>query len=304
MPIEDNKILMSLLSEVHRIRALDFTQYKERMLLRRIDARMAKVGLKNIEGYIEYIKVHHEEIDELVDSFGVNVTDFFRNPDSFRAIENLVLPKLIEAKRRKSHRLIRIWSCGCSIGDEPYSMAMLLNDALESSNDGFTVTIIGTDIDKAALDTAKSSTYTRERLKALDDEKLDKYFDMIGEDDYRIKPKIRSTVLFRLQDMINDKPIKMCDMILCRNVLIYFNKSLQEEILLKFYECMNPGGYLVLGMYETLIGDSRKRFVTVDNRLRVYQRPEISQTDAVSPMMSQGDIDILINEMLTGAKKI
>ncbi|MBU1922591.1 protein-glutamate O-methyltransferase CheR [Patescibacteria group bacterium] len=298
MSITDNVSLMRLLTKIHEDKGLDFTQYKESTLLRRINSRLHKYELSSFDDYIKVLEESPDEYNELINALTINVTEFFRNPESFEAIKETIIPRVILSKHKKQHKIIRAWSCGCSSGDEPYSLAILFSERLGNAKGRFLLTIIGSDIDKNALKEAEAMTYSRERVKAIDNKLLQKYFEKNESDNFKLKNSVRSLVRLRRHDVIKDIPFMRCDVILCRNLLIYFNKELQEEILLKFYQCLNPGGSLILGMVESLIGPSINIFEHVNNRLRIYRRPEQDFGCGENDIISQKEIDKIVNEML------
>ncbi|MBU1998996.1 MAG: protein-glutamate O-methyltransferase CheR, partial [Candidatus Omnitrophica bacterium] len=269
MALTDDPALLRLFTKLNNEKGLDFTRYKEKSVLRRIETRLKKHNLDSYDDYIRVLDSNPEEYTRLLGALTINVTEFFRNPESFEAIRKVVIPRIIYSKRALQHKIIRAWSCGCSFGDEPYSLAMLFMERLGNARDKFLLAVIGSDIDKEALDNAGPVIYSRDRLRAVDRGLLDKYFDKMDGDKFRLKTKVTGLVRFRRHDIVKDKPFLNCDLILCRNLLIYFNKELQEEVLLKFYECLNPGGFLVLGMVESLVGASVNAFEHVNNRLRI-----------------------------------
>ncbi len=173
-------------------------------------------------------------------------------------------------------------------------------EKLGSKREEYILSITGSDIDSKALQAARSMIYSKGNLEAVDKKLLTQYFDQVEGGQFKLKNILRGLVRFRQHDVIKDPPFKFCDIILCRNLFIYFNKQLQEEILLKFYDCLNPGGFLVLGMVESLIGAASNLFEHVDNKLRIYRKPEraterASNTDTI---LSQNDIDRIVNDML------
>lgn len=290
---------MRLLTKLHDEKGLDFSQYRETSILRRINTRMDRYKTDSYDDYIKILQTNPAEYKELINALTINVTEFFRNPESFNAIDKIVIPRVIFSKSINQHKIIRALSCGCSSGDEPYSLAILLLEKLGDARKKFLLNIVGTDIDRDALEEAKNMVYSKNRLKAVSKKLLDEYFEKIGEDEYKLKSYVRNLVKFRYNNIITDTPFLLCDIILCRNLLIYFNKQLQEEVLLKLYECLNPGGFLVLGMVESLVGSAADVFETVDNRLRVYRRPETGSLKPESgSTLSQCDIDKLVKEML------
>jgi len=265
------------------------------MLLRRVASRMLKYDVKTYDEYLKIVEKEPGELDELVNSLSINVTEFFRNSESFNAIRNIVIPHIVAIKRERKHKIIKAWSCGCSHGDEPYSLAMLFLEKLGSSCDNFLVNVIGSDIDCGAINEAKNRVYTQNDIKALDDIIVKKYFEKADDGTFRINNTVADMVRFRCHDVINAPPFMHCDVILCRNLLIYFNRQLQEETLLKLFDCLNPGGFLVLGMTESLCGSAARYFEVVDNKLRIYRRPEkVGNIEVLNEVLSQGEIDNIV----------
>lgn len=297
MGLTNDPQMMKLLTRIHDEKGIDFTQYKEPTLRRRIESRMRRFNLNSFDEYLNLIDEEPGEYDELLNSLFINVTDFFRNPESFAVIEKIVIPRILFAKRSEDRKVIRAWSCGCSTGDEAYSLAMILLDKLGGSKCQYDISIIGTDIDKCAIRDAKNMSYTKDKLSAVSNEDLSKYFEK-SDDQYRVKDELKKFVRFKYHDVIKDEPIKFCDIILCRNLLIYFNRQLQEEILLKLFECLNPGGFLVLGMVESLIGTSINHYEHIDNKLRIYRKPE--RYTAINEILSQNEIDEVVEKMIKG----
>lgn len=299
MGIPDNDSLMRLMTKVHDEKGMDFTQYKEPSILRRIQSRLRKYNVNSYDEYIGIIDKNPDEYDQLISALTINVTEFFRNPEAFEAIEHIVIPRIIAAKQKNNHKIIRIWSCGCSTGDEPYSLAMLFLEKLGGAREKFLLTIIGSDIDKEALEEARDMVYPKDRLREVSKHLLDKYFEVVDDNHFQLKSAIKVLVRFRHHDVVKSTPFMHCDLILCRNLLIYFNKELQEETILKFYECLNPGGFLVLGMVESLTGTAGNVFENVDNALRIYRRPQAAdlQFDRKG-ILSQREIDNIVKEML------
>lgn len=299
MAITDNPELMRLLTRIHDEKGLDFTQYKEPSLIRRIHSRLHKYNTESYDEYLKILDAQPQEYNDLLNALTINVTEFFRNPESFAAIDKIVIPRVIYAKRLNQHKIIRAWSCGCASGDEPYSLAILLLEKLGKAKSNFLLTVIGSDIDDEALSEAKNMVYTKERLRAIGKTMLEEYFEEAGDGKFKLKSQPRALVRLRHHDIVKDKPFMHCDIILCRNLMIYFNKELQEEVLLKFYEALNPGGFLVLGMVESLVGAAVNAFEHVENRLRIYRKPEDKALAYDSQkMLSQEEIDRIVDGIL------
>jgi chemotaxis protein methyltransferase CheR len=296
---QTNAGLVRLLSAIRDETGFDFTRYKRGTLLRRISSRMRVCKAPTFDAYLSVMHGDPSEIKQLVSAMFINVTEFFRNPESFETIDKIVIPRVIHAKREHMHKRIKVWSCACSSGDEPYSLAMLFLEKLGNARGKFSISVHGTDIDADALKDARSMRYSREKLKALSGDLLQRYFEEQSDGTYILAPTVRAMVHFKTLDLIRDAPIMHCDIILCRNLLIYFNKALQEEILLKLYNSLMPGGFLVLGMVESLVGTAINHFEIVDNKRRIYRRPEwLTKDEENSQVLTQDEIDKIVAEML------
>lgn len=259
--------------------------------------RLNHYGIHSYERYAEVLNSTPGEYEELINALTINVTEFFRNPEIFEAMKNSVIPQIVFSKREHQHKIIRVWSAGCSYGDEPYSMAIIFLEKLGQAKGKFTLTIIGTDIDEEALREAKDVIYPLARLKAVPEAILRKYFKEIDSDRFQLKDEVKSVVRFRDHNVINAPPLMHCDLILCRNLLIYFDKKLQEEVILKFYQSLNPGGFLVLGMVEALAGQTQNIFEHTNNRLRFYRKP-VNPSLRRGEILPQEKIDEIVKEML------
>jgi len=195
----------------------------------------------------------------------INVTAFFRDPGVYTLIKRKVLSQWQQQSR------IRIWSAGCAHGQEPYSLAILLNEELPPLCHW---SILATDIDPTVLEHARSGRYSADSIQPVQSDLRLQYFDFVGEERV-VKPGIKRRIEFRQHDLTGKLPDERFDMIVCRNVLIYFISGLQERLFNGFHARLNPGGFLVLGKTETLLGDMRCWFDVIDIRERIYQRREV-----------------------------
>ena len=258
----------ALLQKTFEERGYDFRDYKKASIARRISKRLYENHLETYEQYMEYLDKHPEEYAKLFDTLLINVTEFFRDPEAWEVLKNDVLPKMI-ARKNKGEQ-IRIWSAGCASGEEAYSIAMLLSDQLGDALGEYDVRIYGTDIDEAALNEARKGTYPSARLKNVSPEQLEKYFQR-EDDTYKVKRNVRQLIAFGRQDLILDAPISHLDLIICRNVLIYFNLELQSRIVIKFHYALNRNGYVFFGKSESLLTGS-KLFFPVNKKWRVFEK--------------------------------
>jgi len=257
-PEEQYQVIRQLLIE-HR--DFDLGWYKDRCIKRRIAIRVRACGLNDAADYAERLKNDQEELDELLSTLTIHVSQFFRNPETFKVIE-AELPALHQRCERGG---MRIWSVGCSSGEEPYSLAMLLDElGLEGSS------LMASDISEAVLAKAADGRYESQRLVNIPEEMRQKYFTR-EERWYIVKDRLRRKVRFERRDILSD-PYPQADLILCRNVLIYFSRQEQERILGQFAQSLPPEGLLVLGKAETMLGPVREYFRAIDHAERVYAR--------------------------------
>ncbi|MEM2899358.1 MAG: protein-glutamate O-methyltransferase CheR [Thermoplasmata archaeon] len=250
---------------------LDCTIYKENYLRRRILVRMRANGIDNYAGYIKFLTNNREEYKKLLDDITINVTQFFRDPETFKVIEEEVLPLIIYEKVRANRCTIRAWSAGCSSGEEAYSVAILLYDLLGEEFDKFIVSVLATDIDDEMLEIGKRGIYNIKQLENVKKEWLQTYF-VKEKDNYRICNDIKGFVRFRKSNLSQSRNEKHFDLILCRNVVIYFSKEMQSQLYLNFYNALNSGGFLILGKTEILVGDAKDLFTTYNAKERIYRK--------------------------------
>lgn len=265
MPSEE-LFFRAILDELYRVKGFDFRQYKDKCLKRRVDVR---ARARKVDSYEEYYRILSEdrgEFDKLLDSLTINVSEFFRNPETYRKISELIFPQLMSWKR-----LINIWSAGCACGEEPYSLAISALEALHQKNQHREVRILATDIDEKCLFTARKGEYVIEKLKEMPDSLVEKYFEFNGQ--YKIKDQVAMLVDFQKVDLLKDfSNLGRMDMIVCRNVLIYFGREIQEKVLMDFHKVLEDDGFLILGKVESLVGKSRLLFSNIDIRERVYKK--------------------------------
>lgn len=260
--------LRDILELVNHQASVDFRQYKISTILRRIGRRMVVTHMHNIQEYVEYLRSYPEEIGELVKAFLINVTQFFRDPESFAYIKDEILPKLI-AKARARDKVLRIWTAGCATGEEPYSLAMLLSDMLGSELPGWSIKIFATDLDDASITFARHGVYSESLLKGVPNSYRERFFERV-DSGYRIVKALRQMVIFGQQDLSRSAPFPRIDLVLCRNVLIYFAPELQNYMLNQFAFSLSPDGYLFLGKAET-VRPSQSYLELVSKQWKVYR---------------------------------
>ncbi|MFP4654448.1 MAG: CheR family methyltransferase [Methanohalobium sp.] len=267
----DDREYSKLKSLINKNLGFHCDQYKESHFKRRIAVRMRATNSHNYSDYIGVLKNDPEEYKNLMNTLTVNVTNFFRNPDSFQIVENEVLPDIIRSKSDSYNKSIRLWSAGCSIGVEAYSIAIILHKLLKNEFKKYRINIIGTDIDNEAITRANEGKYTETELKGVDNKIIDRYFEK-KDGWYFLTEELKKIANFKWHDLISSPKMSGFDLVLCRNVTIYFEKELQEKLYTDFYNALNPGGYFVMGKTETLVGESQYLFKPYNSTERIYYR--------------------------------
>jgi chemotaxis methyl-accepting protein methylase len=242
--------------------------YKEKCLRRRLAVRMRARGVHRYAEYAELLEADPAEYQTLLNTVTINVSKFFRNPEVWDAVRTLVLPDLFSERRP-----VRAWSAGAATGEEPYTLAMLVREYADAhlDFDPALVEIIGTDIDETALQKARAASYPDLALVETPADAKARWFEP-GGPPYRVRAEIRRMVRFSQGDLIGELPPEALDLVFCRNVFIYFERELQEELLSRFVDALRPGGWLVLGKVETLLGPVARRLEVVRSRERVYRK--------------------------------
>jgi two-component system CheB/CheR fusion protein len=259
--------LEELLEYIKRERGFDFTGYKRPSLTRRISHRMQEVGVEGFENYLAFLEAQPDEFAQLFNTILINVTSFFRDAETWRYLREEIVPHLIEAKNPSD--VIRVWCTGCASGQEPYTMAMLLGEALGEDDPQARVKVYATDVDEEALQFARHGSYSAEDLEPVPPELREKYFEPDDENGMSVRPDLRRMIIFGRHDLIQDPPISRIDLLTARNTLIYFGSGAQESILRDFHFSLNDTGYLVLGRSEVVTRGS-KLFEPVDLKRRVF----------------------------------
>lgn len=223
---------------------INLDAYKEKQMRRRIESLITKHGYKTYDEYIAALKASKELFDEFINYMTINVSEFYRNPEQWDYLEKKVFPDLIS----KFGHGIKIWSAACSTGDEPYSLVMLLSKFLPLNQ----IKIIATDIDETVMAKAKAGLYKGVSLAGLPDVFKKKFFTQVGSDAYQISDEVKRCVEFRKLDLLKDRYIDNCHLILCRNVVIYFTDEAKDEIYKKFNQSLVKDGVLFIGSTEQI----------------------------------------------------
>jgi two-component system CheB/CheR fusion protein len=264
-----NGDLEVLLDHLRRSRGFDFTGYKRTSLSRRIEKRMQAVGADGYLGYLDDLEVDPEEFTHLFNTILINITGFFRNPPAWEYPRAEILPLL--AAERRDGEPIRVWSAGCSSGEEAYTLAMAMAEALGPEAVREQVKIYATDVDEDALNQARQARYTAKQVEGVPPELLERYFER-NSHGYVFSKELRRSVIFGRHDLIQDAPISRIDLLVCRNTLMYLNADTQSRVLARFNFALREGGYLFLGKAEMLLAHP-ELFAAVDLKRRVFRKP-------------------------------
>ncbi|TGB07115.1 CheR family methyltransferase [Streptomyces sp. MZ04] len=260
--------LEDLLGFIRDSRGFDFTGYKRSTLGRRIRKRMDDVGVQDYADYRDLLETDTVEFRTLFNTILINVTSVFRDPDAWELLQREVVPQLIADLGADDE--IRVWSAGCSSGEEAYSLAIMFAEALGIEESLNRVKIYATDVDEEALRDARSGQYPAKNLESLSVELRDKYFERHGAH-YVFRPDLRRRVIFGRHDITRDAPISRLDLLVCRNTLMYFNVEAQTQIVDRFHFALREGRYLFLGKAEMLLSDG-ERFEALSIRQRIFRR--------------------------------
>ena len=291
----DEQSFVALLEYLRRTRGFDFTAYKPGSLTRRIQKRMSALAVDEFADYIDYLEVHPDEFGQLFNTILINVTAFFRDESPWEFIRMSVIPELLSGLG--ADEPIRVWSAGCASGEEAYSIAMLLAEALGPEPFMQRVKIYATDVDEEALNEARRATYAARAVEAVAPALVEKYFNRDGEV-FSFDKDVRRSVIFGRHNLIQDAPISRINLLLCRNTLMYFNAETQARILKRFHYALAESGILFLGKAEMLLTRS-DLFAPVDRRLRIFVKvpkeswrerfagvPALHGDDQTDPMMA------------------
>ena len=251
----------------------DFLQYKEKTLLRRLQRRMQLLQIETAEGYIERVRDKPEELDQLFRELLIGVTQFFRDPASFEALNETVLKGLVANKG--ADETVRVWVPGCATGHEAYTIAILLREAVGTRRPKPRIQIFGTDIDDRAIAAARLGRYHLP-IAGMSPERMERWFKLHG-DEAVIAPEIREMCVFSPHSIIKDPPFSKLDLISCRNLLIYIDPMMQDRVMRSFHYALKPGGRLFLGSSES-VTRTAKLFSAADKKHRIFQRRESDST--------------------------
>ena len=230
--------------EIQALTSIDLNSYKEKQMKRRIDTLIAKNKIEGYDNYAHALRQNKQLFEEFVNYITINVSEFYRNPEQWRVMDEQIIPELI----KKFGRNLKIWSAACSTGDEPYSLVMAFSRHLPLSN----IKIFATDLDKQVIAKAKVGLYSEKSIVSVPEDLKKKYFTQVGPS-YKISDEIKARVEFKEHNLLKDIYPTDCHLIVCRNVLIYFTEEAKDEVFRKYYKSLVSGGILFIGSTEQII---------------------------------------------------
>lgn len=259
------------LHAVLRRAGIEYNHFKLKCIQRRLAARMRVRGAVTYDDYVRLLDMDRNEARLLEQALTINVSSFFRNWHTFETIAELVIPELW---RRQRAGPIQVWSAGCAGGEEAFSLAALFHRHAVQRNESWLdrIRITGTDVDEASLRVAQRAVYQEAALAEAPEELRERYFERRGSE-VMVVPELKALVRFERRDLVLDPdPGERFDLIVCRNVIIYFEQRAQHALLQRFYRCSRPGAFLVLGRVEAILGPARRWFEPTVIRSRIYRR--------------------------------
>jgi two-component system, chemotaxis family, CheB/CheR fusion protein len=248
---------------------LDIRRYKSATIERRTLRRLGLAGFDDIELYLEHLRESPAERQSLVRDLLIGVTHFFRDPEAFEALSKLVISEIIATAR--PHDKIRVWVPGCATGEEAYSVAIALLEAMESQPRKLGLQLFATDVDEEALQVARAGVYPASVTEHVSESRLERFFTELPGRGFRVRPRLRDAISFAVHDLCGDPPFSRMDLISCRNVLIYLRPQAQEDVLRGLHFALEPTGYLFLGSSES-IGSLRELYTVMSKPWRIFQR--------------------------------
>lgn len=276
---EEAQAFSHILNRVKQYSGIDFTVYKPQTITRRLEKQMSIRHIHGLQEYSRYLSGNPEEVKQLFKEFLISVTAFFRDWDAFREIEEKVLPQIFPAETPR--RSVRIWITGCATGEEPYSMAIMIDRYLEQNQLSHEYKIFASDVDKNAIDFASRGIYQQNDLNEFPDAWVERYFKRKDHTSLQIKDHIRDRIVFAKHNVIKDPPFIRIDLMVCRNLLIYLQPHIQKKLLLNFQFALNPDGYLFLGSSES-VSEVIQGFEVISAKWKVYKNTSLNAKPSVN----------------------
>jgi chemotaxis methyl-accepting protein methylase len=272
MELTEDQFTTQVIRHLFKNRGLDLSGYSQSFVMRSIKKRIGRSGVSDYSAYLALLARSEDETNNLLGALSINVTEFFRDRLAFDAFAKEAVRPMLEYKV-EGGGLMRIWSAGCATGQEAYSIAIIVQEELKKLKRGPPpmVSVTGTDISEAALAKAKSGVYTKEEIKSLPERYLSDYFTRKGEA-YEASDSLRKGLRFVRENLLDPPSQKYFDIVVCRNVMIYFSRLMHDTVAMHLFGALRKGGYLMLGKTETLMGAPRDGFEVVDLENRILRR--------------------------------
>jgi chemotaxis protein methyltransferase CheR len=251
-PPDDFDIFMD---QIYKYANIDLKKYKRPQMQRRLTALRDKQGYKDFGSYFQALTKDRALFDEFLDRMTINVSEFFRNPNRWEVVQTRIVPEFL-AKNRK----LKVWSAACSTGEEPYTIVMILNQFLPFSE----IRVLASDIDENAIAKAKQGIYHQRSLQFVPQEFVDKYFTKLENNMYAVNEEVKKCVVFKKHNLLEDAFEHDFDLIVCRNVIIYFTEQAKDVLYRKFSDALKPGGILFVGSTEQIFNPQSFGFATYD----------------------------------------
>jgi len=254
---------------IGRTLAIQCSNYKEDYIKRRVLSRMRSTSCPSFDDYLNYLKANPPELENLRNALTINVTEFFRNNDVYEIVKKEILPELFRQRKE-----LRIWCAGCSTGEEPYSLAMIITDIM-AQNPKVSAQIFATDIDKVVLTKAKEGIYTPKAIVKLSEAQIHRHFTNLPDGNYQVKPHLKGLIRFRPHDLMSGVPVsRWLDLVICRNVTIYFTEKQKDELARMFHAALMPGGCYIIGKTEFLGRQVESLFVSYNSLQKIFTKKD------------------------------
>jgi chemotaxis protein methyltransferase CheR len=254
------------------LKVTDVAKYSDNFITRRVEVRLRNTSIDKYSEYIRLLEKDSKEIGLLDEEFSINVTNFFRDHSMWEFFYNTVLPEVVKRKKLSGQKRINIWSAGCSTGEEPLSVCIMLKEFLGDSLGGFEISYKATDFDTDAVNRARRGVYEDLQFREMKQEYKEKYFSKNSDGTYEASSEIKNMISFVVADLFSMSMPHDIDILFCRNTVIYFNLESKSMLYEKFYDCISKGGFFIMGKTELLQGPAREKFKIYDSKERVYQK--------------------------------
>ncbi|HIJ17890.1 MAG TPA: protein-glutamate O-methyltransferase CheR [Thermoplasmata archaeon] len=274
MEQSEAKLLESIRLHLMKSRGLDISGYSSTFVLRSVRKRLGRSGVKDLQDYARLLLSSEDETTQFVGALSINVTDFFRDGGAFEALSEKVIRPVVRSKVG-SGGIVRIWSAGCATGQELYTLTMCLDQELRraGSNENIMGTVTGGDLSKTALAFARKGVYSKEQVKNIPLHMLMEYF-VENAGSYEVGETLRRRVRFVNENLLDEPKSRFFDIVVCRNVLIYFSRPMHDQVVMNLHRSLRPSGYLMLGRTESLVGSPRLHYELLDAENRIFRKKE------------------------------